>query len=64
MAPKLTKMDLQYQTESDARTLANYQELLGDKVRMNRAMKEAARQAQDLSKRVNVLKAASRNKKK
>lgn len=44
-----------WQAESDARTLANYQEIMGDKARMQRAVKVAKQQAADLSKRANVL---------
>jgi hypothetical protein len=64
MATKLTvsKSDLQWQAESDARVLEQYQMLMGDKQRLNRAMKEAQRQASDLSKRVNVLKKVAKKR--
>ena len=62
MATKMTKQDLQWQAESDARTMANYQEILGDKARMNRAIKEANKQARDLSKRANVMQNAAKVK--
>ena len=52
MATKMSKQDLQWQAESDASTMARYQEIMSDKARMNRAIKEANRQAQDLTKRV------------
>ena len=62
MATKMTKQDLQWQAESDARTMANYQEILGDKARMNRAIKEANKQAKDLSKRASVMQNAAKVK--
>lgn len=70
MATKMSKQDLQWQAESDASTMARYQEIMGDKARMNRAIKEANRQAQDLTKRASAmknaanLKTSSRSKKK
>jgi hypothetical protein len=62
MATKMTKQDLQWQAESDARTMANYQEILGDKARMNRAIKEANKQARDLSKRASIMQNAAKVK--
>ena len=44
-----------WQAEDDARTMANYQEILGDKARMQRAIKVAKQQAADLSKRANAM---------
>ena len=54
--------DLRWQAESDARTMAQYQEILQDKARMNRAIKEANKQAADLQKRTNAMKAAAGTK--
>ena len=59
MTTKMSKQDLQWQAESDASTMARYQEIMGDKARMNRAIKEANRQAQDLTKRASVMKSAA-----
>jgi len=56
----MTKDELKWQAESDARTMANYQEILGDKARMNRAIKEANRQAQDLNKRASAMRSAAK----
>ncbi len=54
---ELTKADRQrWQAEEDASTMARYQEILGDKARMNRAIKVAKQQADDLTKRANALK--------
>lgn len=63
MATKMTKQDLQWQAESDANTMARYQEIMSDKSRMNRAIKEANKQAQDLTKRASVMKSAANVKK-
>lgn len=51
MALKTSKQDLQWQAESDAHTMAQYQEILGDKARMSRAIKVAQQQAKDLNRR-------------
>lgn len=59
MTTKLSKQDLQWQAESDARTMAQYQEIMSDKSRMNRAIKEANKQAQDLTKRATAMKSAA-----
>ena len=59
MATKMTKQDLQWQAESDANTMARYQEIMQDKARMNRAIKEANKQAQDLNKRANTMRSAA-----
>lgn len=49
------KDQLKWQAEDDARTMANYQEILSDKARMNRAIKVAQQQANDLTKRANAM---------
>ena len=59
---KMTKQDLQYQAESDAYTMAKYQEIMNDKSRMNRAIKEANKQAQDLNRRANAMRNAAKMK--
>ena len=59
MATKMSKQDLQWQAESDASTMARYQEIINDKARMNRAIKEANRQATDLNKRANAMRSAA-----
>ena len=53
------KQEQQWQAEDDARTMARYQEILSDKARMGRAIKEANKQAQDLTKRASVMKSAA-----
>lgn len=44
-----------WQAESDAQTMATYQEIMGDKARMNRAIKVAKSKAQDLTKRATAM---------
>lgn len=56
------KEEQKWQAESDARTMAQYQEILADKARMQRAMKEAQKQAADLEKRTAAMKAAAGKK--
>lgn len=50
---------LKWQAESDASVMAQYQEILGDTARMNRAIKVAKRQAEDLQKRVSMMQRVS-----
>lgn len=54
--------ELRWQAESDAQTMATYQEIMEDKARMNRAIKIAKSQAADLTKRVNALQSVARTK--
>lgn len=46
---------MQWQAEDDARTMARYQEILNDKTRMDRAVKVAKQQANDLNKRASAM---------
>ena len=59
MDTKMSKQDLQWQAENDASTMARYQEIMSDKARMNRAIKEANKQAQDLTKRATAMRSAA-----
>lgn len=59
----INTIDKQWQAESDAITLATYQEILADKNRMNRAVKEANKQAANLTKRAALMKKAAIKKK-
>ena len=54
---KISSNELKWQAEEDARTLARYQEIMGDSGRKNRAIKEATRQANDLEKRLKTMRA-------
>lgn len=52
---KLSRNEQKWQAEDDARTMAVYQEIINDKARMNRAVKVARQQAQNLAKRANAM---------
>lgn len=54
------KEQQQWQAEEDARTMARYQEIMQDKSRMNRATKEAEKQARDLNKRASLMQNAAK----
>lgn len=60
MSDKLSKEDLKWQARGDADTMARYQEIINDKARMNRAIKEAEKQAKDLSKRASAMQNAAK----
>ena len=62
MATKMSKQDQQWQAESDAHTMAQYQEIMSDKARMSRAIKVAQKQAQDLTRRANAMQTVARTK--
>ena len=57
-----SKCEQQWQAECDARTMAQYQEILSDKARMSRAIREANKQAADLSKRANAMQTVAKTK--
>lgn len=59
MEAKKSKQELQWQAENDASVMARYQEIVSDKPRMNRAIKEATKQAQDLNKRANAMRSVA-----
>lgn len=54
--------ELKWQAEEDASTMANYQEIMGDKARMNRAIKVAKSRAEDLSRRASAMQSVARTK--
>lgn len=56
------RQEQQWQAQDDANTMARYQEIMQDKARMNRAIKEANKQAQDLTKRASAMKSAANMK--
>lgn len=58
----MSKQDLKWQAESDASTMATYQEILQDKARMNRAIKVAKSRAEDLTKRASVMQSVAKQK--
>lgn len=47
--------ELKWRAESDARTLAEYQQIVDDKPRLKRAMEAAQKQIDDLQTRANAL---------
>lgn len=57
-----TSDEMKWQAESDASTMATYQEIMNDKVRMNRAIKVAKAKAADLSKRASAMQNVARTK--
>ena len=59
---KVSKNEQDWQAESDAHTMAQYQEIIGDKARMSRAIKVARRQAQDLERRASAMQSVARTK--
>lgn len=62
IAKSSLKDEQRWQAESDADTMARYQEILSDKARMNRAVKVAKSKAQDLTKRATVMQNVARTK--
>lgn len=54
--------ELRWQAESDAQTMTSYQEIMGDKARMNRAIKVAKSKAADLTKRASAMQNVARTK--
>lgn len=55
MDKKLSEDELRWRAEEDARTLGRYQEIISDKDRLNRALKVAEKQADDLTERASAL---------
>jgi hypothetical protein len=55
----INKDQQRWKAENDARVMALYQEIISDKNRMNRAIKEANRQAADLTRRASAMKSAA-----
>jgi hypothetical protein len=54
--------ELQWQAEDDANTMVNYQEIMRDKARMNRAIKVAKSRAADLTKRASAMQNVAKTK--
>lgn len=55
---KVRDIEAQWQREEDARTLARYQEIMGNAKRRSAALSEARKQAAELEKRSNLIKKA------
>lgn len=62
MVSRISKDEQKWQAESDAHTMAQYQEILADRNRMNRAIKVAQQQAKDLSKRATAMQNVARTR--
>lgn len=54
------KQELKWQAESDASTMATYQEIMNDKARMRRAINVAKSRAADLSKRASAMQSVAK----
>ena len=59
---KITKEELDWRAEDDARILARYQEILLDKARLSRAKKAATKEVTNLSNRLQIMKKVSATK--
>lgn len=57
-----TSDEMKWQAESDASTMATYQEIMNNKARMNRAIKVAKTKAADLSKRASAMQNVAKTK--
>ena len=56
MAKKeMDKRELEWQAESDAETIARYNEIINDKPRLDRAMKKAKEKIDNLQERATAL---------
>ena len=52
---KMNADELKWQAESDCRTLEEYQQIISDKARLDRAMKAAKEKVSDLQDRAKAL---------
>ena len=52
---KLSVDEKKWQAESDAETMARYEEIMADSARRNAAVKAAKEKASDLNKRANAM---------
>jgi hypothetical protein len=59
---KMSRDEIQWMAEQDANTMARYQEIIGDKKRMSRAIKVAEKQARSLSERASAMQNVARTK--
>lgn len=60
---RITKQELEWQAQDDARILAQYQEILLDKARLTNARKAAKKEVDNLNKRLQVMKKVTTTKK-
>ena len=61
---QMRKRELEWRAEDDARIMAQYQDIMKDKARMDRAVKVARKQAKDLQERANTMKKVAKTNKK
>lgn len=61
---QMRKRELEWRAEDDARIMAQYQDIMKDKARMDRAVKVARKQAKDLQDRANTMKRVAKTNKK
>ena len=59
---KISKEELDWRAEDDARILAQYQEILLDKARLSRAKKAATKEVTNLSNRLQIMTKVSATK--
>ena len=59
---KISKSELDWRAEDDARVLAQYQEILLDRARLSRAKKAATKEVTNLSNRLQIMKKVSATK--
>lgn len=52
---KMSAVELRWQAESDCRVLEEYQQIISDKARLDRAMKAAKERVSDLQDRARAL---------
>lgn len=52
---KLSEDELRWRAEEDARTIERYNEIINDKSRLDRAMKAAKKQVENLTERAEAL---------
>lgn len=55
----MDKEEMMWRARQDAETMAQYQEILKDKTRLNRAVKEANKQAKDMEKRASAMRSVA-----
>ena len=61
---QMRKRELEWRAEDDARIMAQNQDIMKDKARMDRAVKVARKQAKDLQERANTMKKVAKTNKK
>ena len=61
---KLSNDEKKWQAESDAETMARYEEIMSDSARRNAAIKAARERAYDLNKRASAMSKVASNKSK